>query len=364
MSASPAEDREDTVSRRQALPDLLGEVQAAGGTLVVPQPSKEDRHIYLGAFQRLIRAGMVPEGQRMRHRGRESGDLIFWLETDDPAERARQLERKARGRMELPDRIDDPHKLFERRIRSAQTNNRPIDRKVILAHILATEFESRGFKVSGTETQLNVTTEDKIAFTFDIADQTDKMPELGRDGSQKTDIWGELKWVNVPNGKVQVTRSSPYHRRSWADRSRWSIADKIPEILAYAESEVAEERSRRVAEEKRHQERVAQWEAAVPKAAEAHKRAWNHKRASKQVKAWQRATKWRSYAAAVTTAAQDLPQDQQADALAWANWLNDEADKTDPTRDSSDLVIETPHPHSWELSNFMPNRWSVSQPPD
>ena len=357
-STSPDRENSSTESPPPAIPDLLSEVQAAGGTLVIVQPSKADRHIYLGAFQRLIRAGAMPDGQRLRHRGRESGDLVFWLEADDPAER------KVQGRTELPERIDHPHQLFARRIRSAQAHHRPLDRKLVLAHVLATEFENRGFTVSGRETEFTLTTEDQIAITFQITDQTDKVPELGRDGRQKTDSWGAPRWVHVANGKVQVTTSSPYHRRSWADRSRWSIADKVPEIIAHAESEVAEERSRRAADEQRRKDRFAQWEAAVPRAVEKHKRAWNRGRATKQIEAWHRAVTWRNYADAVTRAAQQLSDTEQADALAWAAWLNDEAGKVDPTNDAANLVIETPRPHPWELSEFMPFHWSVSQPPD
>lgn len=362
--ATAAADLRPRHAELAATPDLIGQVQDAGGTLVVPNPSKKVRHAYLGALYRATQSGSMPEGQRMRHKGRDSGDLVFWLETDDPARRAKEAERKARGRAELPDRIDQPHRLVSRRIKLAQTHARPLDRKLTLAHVLATELEKRAFAVSGDETHLNASTADEITVEFEISTQADKVPDLGRDGRQKTDYAGRPVWKWVPNGNVQVTSGSPYHRRTWADRSRWSIADKIPDMVSYAEGEATEERARRVTAEQRRQERIAEWQVAVAQAVAAHKHLHNRERAGKQLEAWEAASRCRNYAAAVAVAAEELSGEQRSDALGWAAWLNDQADEVDPIRTPSQLTVQTPSPASWELSRLMPFGWTASQPPD
>ena len=63
---------------------------------------------------------MLTDGQRMRHTGRDSGDLVFWIEAVDPVAAAKDAARKNRVPVDLRDHVDSPHRLVSRKIKAAQ----------------------------------------------------------------------------------------------------------------------------------------------------------------------------------------------------------------------------------------------------
>ena len=192
------------------------------------------------------------------------------------------------------------------------------------------------------------------------------MPDLDRKGVPKQDYGGKPLYVRVPNGKVQSSiRTGYYNVKTWADRKRWTIADKLPEILDWVDADVESTRAKRIEAERQRRARKIEWEEAVPRAYEAHAHAHNQGRAGKQLERWTKAQALRDYAKAVREAAERLPAEQRPQARAWSRWLTAKADRLDPTSTPENLAIERPKDaYSWDVDKYMPHGWTVRQPPD
>lgn len=364
MPPKPAVAKPAPPERRQPDPDVVAEVEAAGGSLLILRPDEPTRAAYRRAFHAATTMDRAPAGKRLRLSGRSSGDLRLWLEDDDSKER---LERAAKlaNRPAMPDFIEQPHKLVSRRIKAAQRRGKVADRKLRTTHLLATALEEAGYHVEGTELAPAATTDDDITVTLYVENQTDKVPDLDRKGEQRTDYAGRPQWKWLPNDKVSITDGHGYGKRTWSDRQRWTIADKVPEIVEYVDEVVTSTRERREEAERARRQRRAEWGAAVPRAKAAYQRAHNRERAQQQLERWSEARQWRAFAVDVATRAQGLDGEDREAVLAWAAWLNEQADHVDPACHPDQLRFDhADEERTWEVSKFMPHGWSVSYPPD
>lgn len=366
----PAQPSDSPKPRRQArkpIPDLRAEVEASGGTLTIPSPSEGERRRYRQAFYMVIQKGVLPPNRRMRQKGRDSGDLVFWIETFDPDEDAqKELEKKRlkEQRIDLPEYIENPHRLVSRRVKAGQTRGRVADRKLRFIHVLATALEEQGYSVTGEDFSISASTTDDIVMEFVVSDQTDREPDLDSDGEQK-EIWGRKQWKRTPNGKIQVAYGQRYYNlKTWADKVSWTIAAKVPEIVKLADDQVTETRKEREEAEHAKAQRLAEWEAAVPRARVEFTRQHNLDRAKKQMEKWSEAEQLRAYAAAVAEAANQLSGDEHDLAVEWSAWLQSQAKTIDPTGDPVRLRWDPKKGDDWEISKYMPRGWSAHHPPD
>lgn len=122
-------------------------------------------------------------------------------------------------------------------------------------------------------------------------------------------------------------------RRRWADRQRWRLDDKLPDILAEVLARAEIDERRQLDRDWAEQEEQSRWEDAV---ADARQR-WAEDRRihalSEQLTAWRRAADTRTYCAVLEAAATAEPNaDRAADIRAWAAWIREYADRTDPTQ--------------------------------
>lgn len=68
--------------------ELIKRLQAEGGTLHIPDPDPGTRARYRSALYAAKQPGIVPEGHHLLHTGRDKGDLIIRLESDDHRDEA------------------------------------------------------------------------------------------------------------------------------------------------------------------------------------------------------------------------------------------------------------------------------------
>lgn len=71
---------------------------------------------------------------------------------------------------------------------------------------------------------------------------------------------------SVPSGRLVLRLDDGPTSKIWADRMRWSLADKLPAAFGYIEQAAAAAIERRTQQEARRRERRQAWEVAVQQA--------------------------------------------------------------------------------------------------
>jgi hypothetical protein len=130
-------------------------------------------------------------------------------------------------------------------------------------------------------------------------------------------------------------------RRRWADRARWTLEDKLVDVLTELEARARLDHARHIAQLKEQARRQQEWEAAM---AEAHFRFAEDiriKALTEQVTSWQNAANIRAYCDALQTATSH----DDVEVGGWIQWARHHADKVDPlTRNRFHPDIPKPRP--------------------
>lgn len=187
-----------------------------------------------------------------------------------------------------------------------------------------------------------------------------------RNGTYVHDQDGFGRWKPPPRsayeagatGRLRVSLPTTYSGRQheWMDRQRWTVEDKLPEVLHEIERRAAEARERQREAERKQAERRRQWEHAMDRA---RARFLDDRRASAladQVERWRRASDVRAYCDAVDAAHPDAPA--TAD---WTAWARAYSDRIDPVRDAP---VAPPAPEQVTAEELRPylGRWSPYGP--
>gem|GEM_PF-4188625 len=171
--------------------------------------------------------------------------------------------------------------------------------------------------------------------------------------------------MEVWSGRLRLEFGSRYDSHWWADRRRWTLASKLPDVFATID-QLAE--ARRLKKDKLralHEQQVKEWEQAKQVAREKHLQELNERRAQEQADAWDHSQKLRFYAEALKLRGQELDGDAREAVRDWASRLVEQADKTDPLTDVDRLRYTVPEElGSAELDRYMPNGWTTKHPPD
>ncbi|GAB2566304.1 hypothetical protein [Leucobacter ruminantium] len=176
-------------------------------------------------------------------------------------------------------------------------------------------------------------------------------------------LWVQ-KWDVVPTERLSIrieTHGVKFWGSEWKDTADRSLEDSLAQILQELElRHEAEERSREAAERARI-ERQRRWEIAREQAVLALADSHRAELLAQQAKVWKKAAEIREYAATVEDrASSDQDEDARRDALEWAQWARDYADRIDPLRQRLSLP-EPPEATEKALQPFM-GRWSAYGP--
>lgn len=141
-------------------------------------------------------------------------------------------------------------------------------------------------------------------------------------------------------GRLQITCDG-YGRRggrpaTWADRSSWTLEDKLPELLRELEVRTAEDDYAAIERQREADERQRQWELAME---EAKRRFLEHYRAQvlkAQIAAWQEARTIRDYLSLLEERHANTPE--SAEWIAWIRRYLDE--RLDPLVPSPAMPAE------------------------
>ena len=371
---------------------LIRRLQQAGGTLHISDPDKATRAHYRRVLHAAVQRGVVPDGFHLLHTGRDAGDLVIRLESDEH----RNETEWNRIRLSARDLITDPDQLATRLQddrASVDVSEPVLPRALTFIRTLAEEADRRGFKLAisrrGRPRGLHAHARGH-QFRLNIKEELDAVPhhyteeELRR---RKRYSWQRIEpeTDSVPSGRLrlEVVNADSGENRSWADDGRSRIEDKAKSIIkemgqladAAEERRLARERAHaaqmeswRKEEEQRELKaaaQAAQWRELIDAATE---RVRDDHRAAvlgQAMDAWMAAAKIREFCDALERASSAAGPEEAQDLPRWVEYGRLLADSMDPCTELSVLADEsfdvdpTPddlRPHIGEWSPHRPER--------
>lgn len=139
----------------------------------------------------------------------------------------------------------------------------------------------------------------------------------------------------APTGRLEAelpeARGFPGRRRRWRDTSRWTLEEKVPQIVGELAARAAIVAEREDEAERRRAARQAEWEAAMAEAVGRHRQDVLLASLRAEVAAWSESNAAIAYADALDARAAREPDPAWAAAIrAWASWCRAEAARLDP----------------------------------
>ncbi|GAP61253.1 hypothetical protein AHiyo1_49350 [Arthrobacter sp. Hiyo1] len=207
-----------------------------------------------------------------------------------------------------------------------------------------------------------------IATGFSMFEEYENRPVMNEDELKEAKYdWQRVRSTvqKVRSGKLVIRTGSRHSPVSWADRKRWSLADRLPGLFAYVEQSTVETIEQCTRKEREHIERRQAWEQALERARQLHVTDLNRRRLDDQLAASRRAGDLRRYADRIDRLADAMDDAEPAlQAHQWAAWTRSEADLNDPLLRPTDLAYVTPEQiKDSDLEAFMPRGMSVWRPP-
>jgi hypothetical protein len=360
---------------------LVADVIAAGGVLKEPRDTRTNGWRQATELVRSAnRYGKTPPGKRLVHdivyEGRHwSGPSfdVFMLKDGPMGTDAPLLA------VPVPDQVDRYHAAVSalRKSQRLYMGQEVLTRALRVLHSVATEAERRGFVVTAYMPKAIagradppapwhlLLSKDGETVPLRIDEETDRVEHVPTPHELKEHE--RNRWIripshdHVPSGRLRIDiggRSELERKAFWADRTSWSLEDKLPELLREVAVRADELRMRREAKayaEAEHQRAVErEEERARTRAAEAYRQ----KVLEQQLAEWRAAQELRAYAAAVSERIAAAEADDQADneavgdAELWLDWIRDLAKRSDPTT-RLPTWPKPPQLPSYELRAFM-----------
>lgn len=347
---------------------LIEAIEAAGGILRVPDPSDRDRQGYRRAIHAARESGAVPRDLRLRHSGRDRGDLVIRL--------VPVSDRSPRPRPEavpIPDEEDLPVEgspELARVVASLRTSAKLRPRAFRIIRALIEEATRRGHEAQvGSNGAVLAIAVGRDRFSFDLFEEddiVDVVPEAVV--ATKRFSWQRVSPHSsaVPSGRLVLRLRDGYRQASWADRTRWRLEDRLGHALEHIESLARDAEGRRQDARDQALQRRGAWDAAIAAARELHVEAFNRRRMEMQLAAWDTARGLRAYADVLAAAvAHETAPERVARMADWQRRILSEAARIDPLASPDDLSFVLPDDiKPADLEPYMPRGMSVHRPPE
>jgi hypothetical protein len=341
-------------------------LQQRDGRLRIDDPDEPTRAAWRRAIHAAKQYGLIPEGMHLLHHGRDHGELVIELvEGEHPDAKYRT----SRPRLDAP-QPRSTHPLIEQLRRhpgrlAVSSGSR--ERALEILGVLVAEWAHRGHQVALEDDAPSVTfIEGKSRFVLEMSEEYEvvEAPLSAEELEKKmTYSWQRVPVVErqVASGRLvlELAHSWEYsgRRRRWADRQRWSLEDKLGDVLAELEGRVQFDEEQRIARAQEKATRQQQWEAAMAQARHRFVEDGRIKALTEQMQAWTEASRVRDYSAAMEAA---LPDEPASEVVEWIYWARQYADRIDPVLRGV-RPPEIPEPAAYELKPYM-GRWSPYGP--
>ena len=339
--------------------ELLTELAAGDRRVTVASPSDRERARYRRAIHRLISEGRIPEGFVLRHTGRDHGDLSIRLVPHGEA-----------ARPAPPPRIAVPQTIGsvtdEVRVLAAQVQIKVTEptmgRALRVLQAISAECANRGWTLERDprdDRRFQIATAEGT-FEFSLREELvdREVPEDDKLAAAK------YSWQRIPLQVRKVGSSrltlqlGQYSRsRSWSDRRRWTLDDKLGAFFTEVDTRVAEAAEARQRREKDLLRRQQLWDAAVVAAQEAYIVDFNQRRLQDQVARRAQAQAYRDYIRSLDVAVDGCDDLATVEAIrGWQQWTHTEADRIDPLCDLESLSYVQPETITVaDYAPFMPD---------
>lgn len=338
--------------KRSKTQQLVGDVVAAGGKLVLPDDTARGGVDWRQRAYAAQRHGKVPAGKHLTVSLTTAG---FEIELRD-GETGNELGADA---VPVPAQLRNYHpavRQFREQTSLQQVSRKALSRACRMMHALAVALEKRGHRVtyrakSGDE-QARARYSGKPAsygrfvVTINGHDLTWLLSENGvglrgpweerkrqREENRNAfrfDRWdvGRIEpYDKSATGQLELSIDNPGPRQTkWGDRKRWRLEDRLPQVMRELEVLAEEAEERRIARERAEEERQRAWELAM---VEAKARAIEHQRVElleRRVAAWREAVEIRAYCDAVEARHREaVGTDPEAEQ--WLRFARERADR-------------------------------------
>jgi hypothetical protein len=346
---------------------LLAELVAAGGHVIVASPSEKQRVRYRRAIHRLITEHRIPDGFILRHTGRDHGDLSIRLlrEVDSPRP-------QPPPKIAVPQAtgaVSDEVRALAAQVRMAVTES-TMDRALRILQAIADECGTRTWTLQPDprdDRRFHISTAE-CSFEFGLREElVDRdMPD------EDTLATSKYTWQRVPlhtrkvgSGRLTLQLGEYYRTRSWSDRSRWTLDDKLGALFAQLDARAAEAAEQRRQREEELLLRQQAWDAAVLAAQRAYVIDLNQRRLREQVTHQGRAREYRDYAESLNGIIDGCDDPAIAESVrTWKEWTSQEADRIDPLTNSEVLrYVEPDHVTAEEFAPFMAKGMNANHRP-
>jgi hypothetical protein len=351
--------------------ELIDELNSADGEIYIADPSERVRAQYRRAIYAAKERRLVPEGFQLWHTGRDHGDMVIRL-----------LKRHA-----LPPGIVQPPRAPEAaQVRVAETRvKRPtIDLGPALASLkvskallprcrsilqaLTDEAIRRGYEVGvGVEKSSLVIVASREHLPFRLFEEQDTAAAPPPTSAELRRYRWQLppSTIKVPTGRLALRLEHDYRNRTWADRSRWRLEDRLTEVIDHVDSLARAEIERQREAHEQGLRDLEAWEAGAAAARRAYVAALNRRRMRNQAARSARARALRAFASRIRDAgATEANHEMAAQMVEWAAAILVEAARMDPLSSPADLrSIEPEQIRTSDLSSFMPHGMSIYSRP-
>jgi hypothetical protein len=237
--------------------------------LRIEDPDARTRASYRRAVHAVKQHGLVPEGFRLRHTGRASGDLIIQLAD------ATNLDETGWNRIRLGvrDSVTDPSALTDM-IRSTPgviaVSEPAMPRALTLVESLARYAQRRGHKLTMSKKRPHqglhlVIREVRCPITI-TEEQIRILPHPAADGQPAQEpatlriVGPEHEPVTSRCLQLRLPESMHAKRTHWMDSGRSRLENKLLDVVKEIEHRVTAEEEFRLAARQRHEERLAAYE--------------------------------------------------------------------------------------------------------
>lgn len=349
--------------------ELMARLEKASGRLQISDRDLETRAAWRRAIHAAKQSDLVPAGMHLRHHGRDSGDLIIELAEGEHPDSKHW---KNRQRIDVAASLDQPHHVVAQlRCQPGRlgVSKESLDRALRVIQSLVAEWTKRGHKAElGDGDHGFVMLIRESSFTITMEEEykpAEYLPSPEEVERKKIYSWQRVQpeTRRIPTGRLTLELPPNWgysgQRRRWADRERWSLEDKLGDILSELEARAQLDDERRIARADEKVRRQQQWESAMTRARFRYTEEIRIRAITEQANSWDQAARIRAYCAELEATLSQAGEITE-ELAEWITWARSYADGMDPLR-AHGGPPEIPEPRPQDLKPYL-GRWSPYGP--
>lgn len=338
--------------------EAIRQIEEAGGTLRLVAPADSERATWRRVISLANSTGSLPDGKRIRHTGRDAGDMTVILADAEESGPPRTL-----PEVPVPERLQRPHSIvreFRDHPSVFNVSRAHRQRALLLLEAVIQEAVRRGFEVinkvkprrSGASNPvarlvLKLSGEAYDLRLVELSDRTPHTPTAKELKDKERYSWTHIPDFDyLPNGRLEF-RLEGYPEKRFGDRERWKLESRLPLLFAELMQRVEIDKQRREDRQSKAERKRLQWEEAMASARQRFLESHRAVELQRQIDSWKLATEIRRFCDQVTSR-----YGGETD-VAWIDWARSYADRLDPVLNGGANMPRDIDPTSEQLRPFL-----------